>query len=401
MMTLYYSHSTTRANAKFKSIPFHSTSIDWKREEASTMSFSSPVKLAEADRIRYKSDTTDFGGQIYKVKKTVGKDYNYEVISYLRLYHDKVTCSFKNLTSAQIMRKVLKMSKNNFRTSGIKDTKIVHSNLKWENTSIWDIALQLCWLEHQAGYEVRASVDANGTLLFNYAKKQQKGYSFNNVFDYEEEHDSSDLITQATIIYNGKPIANKTASQGIVAKWGYVSEIEDCTQTQTSTKTEKKETATSLKNTAMIQKYKISDKIVKQALNICKEKNSPYQNLKLLFNWCNKNIGYDGYSDSKIKGSDVKKANVQSAEYTLKHRKGNCCDNANLLIAMARSIGIKCRYCHAKQGLQGHLYGEYYVNNKWIVIDTGTTASKNRNVYWGSHWNGFGGTDARYESLPF
>ena len=69
--TLYYSHSTARGSANFKSIPFHSASIDWKREEASTMSFSSPVQLTEADRIRYKSDTTDFGGQIYKIKKVL------------------------------------------------------------------------------------------------------------------------------------------------------------------------------------------------------------------------------------------------------------------------------------------------------------------------------------------
>ena len=133
---LYYSHSTKRGKADFKEIPFHSASIDWKRTQASTMSFKSPVKLAEADRIRYKSDTTDFGGQVYKVKKGFGDDYDYEVISYLRLYHDKVTCSYKNLTSSQIMKKVLKLSKNNFTTSGIKDTKIVHSNLKWEKTSI-------------------------------------------------------------------------------------------------------------------------------------------------------------------------------------------------------------------------------------------------------------------------
>ena len=73
--TLYYSHSNARANAQFKSIPFHDASIDWKREEASTMSFKSPIKLEEADRIRYISPVgNDFGGQVYKVKKSVGDD---------------------------------------------------------------------------------------------------------------------------------------------------------------------------------------------------------------------------------------------------------------------------------------------------------------------------------------
>lgn len=385
---LYYSHSTTRANAKFKSIPFHSASIEWKREDASTMTFKSPVKLEEADRIRYKSDTTDFGGQVYKVKKTAGDDYQYDVISYLRLYHDKVTCSYKNLTSSQIMKKVLQLSKNNFRTSGVKPTTLVHSNLKWENTSIWDIAQQLCWLEHQAGYEVRAKVDANGTLLFNYLPKQEKGYSFSNVFGYEEEHDSSDLITQATVIFNGKTVANKTASSNIIAKWGYVSEVEDCTTTQnTSSKSASSTAESDLKNNAMIQKYNIPSKVVKQATSIAKKGNTEYQNMKLLYEWCNKNIGYEGYSNTKY-----------GAEGTLSHRKGNCCDNANLLIAMARAIGIKCRYAHSKQGSQGHIYGEYNLNGKWIVIDTGTSSTTK---YWGSHWNGFGGTDARYDKLPF
>lgn len=384
---LYYTHSTARGSSNFKSIPFHSASIDWKREEASTMSFRSPIKLAEADRIRYKSDTTDFGGQVYKVKKTVGEDYQYEVISYLRLYHDKVTCSFKNQTSSQIMKKVLKLSKNNFSTSGVKDTKIVHSNLKWENTSIWDIAQQLSWLEHQAGYEVRCQVNANGTLLFNYIPQQQNGYSFTNVFDYDEEHDSSDLITQAKVTFNGKTIANKTSSNSMIAKWGYVTEIEDCTTTSSIGSSKKTEQATSLRDDGQIQKYNIPSSVVKQALSIAKKGNTDYQNLKLLFNWCNKHIDYQLYANTKY-----------GASGTLSRRKGNCCDNANLLIAMARAIGIKARYCHARSSKGGHVYGEYYVNKKWIVCDTGTRSDTK---YWNGHWNGYGGTDRRYDRLPF
>ena len=389
--TLYYSHSTTRGSAEFTSLPFHDASIDWKKSDASTMSFKSPLKLNEADRIRYKNpDGEDFGGQVYKIKKNAGEDYTYAVISYLRLYHDKVTCSFKNKTSSQIMKKVLKLSKNNFRTSGIKDTKIVHSNLKWENKSIWDIAQQLCWLEHQAGYEVRCKVDANGTLLFNYIPKQQEGYSFTSVLDYEEEYDSSDIITQFNVTYKGKKIATAKASSGLIAKWGYVSDSEECqsaSSTSNSNDTDSTKKDTDLKDEAMIKKYNIPSKIVNQALSIAKKGNTDYQNLKLLYNWCNAHIHYVGYSNSR-----------RGALGCLNQRGGNCCDNANLLIAMARTIGIKCRYCHAKMGSQGHVYGEYYVNKKWIVVDTGT---RNTSAYWGGHWNGFGGTDARYEKLPF
>lgn len=393
--TLYYSHSTTREKAEFKSIPFSDATIDWKREEASTMTFKTPVKLAEADRIRYKSDTTDFGGQIYKKKKALNDVYEYEVISYVRLYHDKVNFSCTNMTSSQILKKVLPLSANNFTTSGIKSTSVVHSSLKWEKTSIWDIAQQLCWLEHKAGYEARCYVDANGTLIFKYIDEQQEGYTFTNAYGYDEEYDTSDIITMVAVTQSGNLndwIASATASKDMIAKWGYILEYDECSSTKTtsSTKTSSNNKDTDLKDTAQISKYNIPSKIVKQALSIAKKGNSQYNNLKLLFNWCNKNISYVGYSNSK-----------RGALGCLNKRGGNCCDNANLMIAMARSIGIKCRYAHAKMGVQGHVYGEYYVNGKWLVVDTGTTASKRQNKYWGSHWNGFGDTDRRYDVLTF
>lgn len=393
--TLYYSHSTTREKAEFKSIPFSNATIDWKREEASTMSFKSPVKLEEADRIRYKSNTTDFGGQIYKKKKTLNDIYEYEVISYVRLYHDQVNFSCTNMTSSQILKKVLGFSANNFTTSGIKSTSVVHSSLKWEKTSIWDIAQQLCWLEHKAGYEARCYVDANGTLIFKYIDEQQEGYTFTNAYSYNEEYDTSDIITMVAVTQNGNLndwIASATASKDMIAKWGYILEYDECSSTKSSStnSSSTSSTNTDLKDTAQISKYNIPSKIVKQALSIAKKGNSQYDNLKLLFNWCNKNISYVGYSNSK-----------RGALGCLNKRGGNCCDNANLLIAMARSIGIKCRYAHAKMGVQGHVYGEYYVNGKWLVVDTGTTASKRQNKYWGSHWNGFGDTDRRYDVLTF
>lgn len=359
------------------------------------MSFKSPVKLAEADRIRYKSNTTDFGGQIYKKKKALTDVYEYEVISYVRLYHDKVNFSCTNMTSSQILKKVLGFSANNFTTSGIKSTSVVHSSLKWEKTSIWDIAQQLCWLEHKAGYEARCYVDANGTLIFKYIDEQQEGYTFTNAYSYDEEYDTSDIITMVAVTQSGNLnewIASATANKSMIAKWGYILEYDECSSTKSSStkSSSTSSTNTDLKDTAQISKYHIPSKIVNQALAIAKKGNSQYNNLKLLFNWCNKNISYVGYSNSK-----------RGALGCLNKRGGNCCDNANLLIAMARSIGIKCRYAHAQMGAQGHVYGEYYVNGKWLVVDTGTTASKRQNKYWGSHWNGFGDTDRRYDVLTF
>ena len=149
----------------------------------------------------------------------------------------------------------------------------------------------------------------------------------------------------------------------------------------------KVKTSDNLRDNAQISKYNIPSAVVNQALKIAKTGNSDYNNLKLLYNWCNKNIGYQSYASTRY-----------GASGTLSKRKGNCCDNANLLIAMARSIGIKCRYCHARNSKGGHIYGEYYVNKKWLVVDTGTSSTTK---YWGDHWNGYGGTVKRYDKLPF
>ena len=220
--------------------------------------------------------------------------------------------------------------------------------------------------------------------------KQQKGYIFDNAFDYNEEYDSSDLITSYQVVYDGKVVASANASSGIIAKWGYVTEIEDCqsSSSNTSSSTSSSKKTTSLRDDAQIKKYNIPSKIVNQALSIAKKGNSDYQNLKLIHDWINKNVGYVGYSNSQ-----------RGALGTLNKRGGNCCDHANLTIAMARAIGIKARYAHAKtSGGAGHVWGEYNVNGKWFTCDNGT---KSTTKYWGSHYNGMGGVRFRYENLPF
>lgn len=395
--TLYISHSKSAGSAKFNSIPFHSASIDHKKVEASTLSFSSPIALEEADRVRYQSDTTDWGGQIYKRKLGTDNDYQYEAISYKRLYHDKVSVSFKNKTASQVMKKVLGKSKNNFRTSGIKSTELIHAYLKWEKTSIWDIACQLAWLESRVGFIIQTYVDADGTLIFKYADEKQKGYNFTSVLDYTEDYDSSDLITASSVVYNGKSVANAQASSSLIAKWGYVTEYEDCpvetgssgvSSTNTTTTNNNNDTK-SLRDDAQIKKYNIPESIVKQALELAKTKNTQKQNLKLIYNWCNTKIGYHKpmYYNTRY-----------GAEGTFKRRDGNCCDNAHVMIAMARSIGIKSRYAHAHHNGKGHVWGEYYVDGNWFTVDTGTPSTTK---HWGGHDNYAGGKTANYDVLKF
>ena len=77
-----------------------------------------------------------------------------------------------------------------------------------------------------------------------------------------------------------------------------------------------------------------------------------------LFNWVRDNIGYSFYYNTKY-----------GAAGTLTHMTGNCCDTANLLVALARADGITARYvhgyCNFSSGWYGHVWAQLYVNGKW------------------------------------
>ena len=166
--TLYYSQSTSRGQAEFQSMPFHDASITHNRDKASSMSFKSKLKLNEADRIIYNDVTnnTTFGGQVVKRSKSLGDDYTYEIMDYTRLYHSKVSCSFTASTSSAILKTLLKKDLNNLSTSGIENTTLIHSYLKWDNVSLWTIIEQLAWLEYQAGNHIYYDIDYVGNLIW-------------------------------------------------------------------------------------------------------------------------------------------------------------------------------------------------------------------------------------------
>ncbi|GAB4312521.1 MAG: hypothetical protein Kow0019_11490 [Methanobacteriaceae archaeon] len=86
---------------------------------------------------------------------------------------------------------------------------------------------------------------------------------------------------------------------------------------------------------------------------------------------------------------------------TLKIKKANCIDQAHLLIAMARSVGIPARYRHAHCKFStmtvGHVWVQLYVNGRWYTADPTSyrnTLGKQNNckiLYW----------KGRYLALPF
>ena len=238
--TVYYSHSTARGQAEFTSMPFHSASITHNRDKASMMTFKSNLKLEEADRIIYKDleSNKTFGGQVVKRSKSLGGDYSYEVMDYTRLYQTKVSYYFSQTTSANLLRTILKENSNELSTSGIQSTNYIHSYLKWDNVSLWTIIEQLAWLEYQAGVHIYYDIDYTGALIWKEIPQTVEGYSFSEAFDYNDTHDSSTIITRGVFI-NSKNMSQHIdafASESMLAKWGYITEMSTCEPKQSNKK---------------------------------------------------------------------------------------------------------------------------------------------------------------------
>lgn len=111
-----------------------------------------------------------------------------------------------------------------------------------------------------------------------------------------------------------------------------------------------------------------------------------------LFNWVRDNIGYSFYYNTKY-----------GAAGTLTHMTGNCCDTANLLIALARDDGITSRYVHGycdfSSGWYGHVWAQLYVNGKWYTADATSYANSLGVV---KNWNTATATIyGTYTTLPF
>lgn len=239
--TLYYSQNySDRGETEFQSMPFYDGSITHNRDKASSMTFKSNVKLEEADRIIYKdiSNNTTFGGQVIKRNKSLDGDYSYEIMDYTRLYQTKVTCHYKSYSSSGILKDLIGTDQNRLSTAGIQDTGFIHSYVKWENTSLWDIIAQLAWLEYQAGVHIYYDVDYTGTLIWKEIPETVEGYSFSQAYDYNDSHDSSGIITRG-VYANANDINKRVeafADDEMLAKWGVVTEVGTCTPPQANNK---------------------------------------------------------------------------------------------------------------------------------------------------------------------
>ena len=381
---LYASDTPKLAETSFHTIPFADGKLDYKSNEANTFSFKTNQSLPHGTRIRYedpRGKQYGFGGQIYKTKETITGLYEYDCVSYLRLYLSKInSASYSNMTSSNVLKKLLKKDANNIVTSGITKTTNKHSYLKWEKKSIWEIARQLQYLEWKAGNPVECYVDIDGVLHFGKNINQEQGYKFsttgdgtNMIIDYDDEYSTDDVVTVGRVLYSGATKSSATASKNMIATWGYIEgDPFDCTENITQTKTSSTDTTnTNTDGAAFIQKYNINSKIVKQAQSIVGSTKGERAKARAIWKWMHDNIQYKRYACTK-----------KGALGTLNARRGNCADQTHLYMSMAGSVGLTVRCNH----INGHFFPETKLNGKWFPTDTVTSRGWGGHACSGAHW---------------
>ena len=112
-----------------------------------------------------------------------------------------------------------------------------------------------------------------------------------------------------------------------------------------------------------------------------------------LFVWVRDNIDYSFYYNT-----------VKGASKTLITKSGNCCDQAQLLVALARSAGLSARfatgYCTFTSGnTYGHVWVQIYVNGAWHALDTTSSRNTYNKI---NNWNTASYTPRGiYNTLPY
>lgn len=138
----------------------------------------------------------------------------------------------------------------------------------------------------------------------------------------------------------------------------------------------------------------INSAIQQLATKLVSGKSSTWDKANAIFTYVRDNVDYEYYADTKYKAAG-----------TLSYKKGNCCDHANLIVALCRAANIPVRYSHAQgctfsSGLNtGHVWAQIYVNGVWYSAD----ATSSRNALGNIHnWNTNSyNTLKQYVHLPF
>lgn len=141
-------------------------------------------------------------------------------------------------------------------------------------------------------------------------------------------------------------------------------------------------------------KCAITKSIKNLAIKLTKNCKTNLQKALKLFDWVYDAIDYSYYYNTKY-----------GSKKTLKYKKGNCCDQANLIIALARAAGIPARYVHGtakfriSEHVLGHVWTQVYVDGYWCCFDTCCTLNKFGHIDgWNYKTYKLHGT---YQFLPF
>ena len=384
--TLYASDTAKLAETSFHTIPFTGAKLDYNNDAADTFRFRTNQRLAHGTRVRYedpRGKRYGFGGQVYKSKETTNGLYEYDCVSYLRLYLSKIdSVAYKEITSYKLLRKLLKKDPNNPSLAGLTKTTNKHTYLKWEKKSLWDIARQLQYLEWKAKNPVECYVDIDGVLHFGKNINNEEGYTFTAgsdgtqaIIDYTEDHTTDNVVTVGRVTYQGATKASAKASRDMIATWGLIEgDSYDCTENVQKTATASTATtatATSEAGQAFINKYNINSKIVKQAQSIVGSAKTDKAKAKAIWKWMHDHIQYVRYECTK-----------KGALGTLNARAGNCADQTHLYMSMAGSVGLTVRCNH----INGHFFPETKLNGSWFATDTVTRRGWGGHACSGAHW---------------
>ena len=139
----------------------------------------------------------------------------------------------------------------------------------------------------------------------------------------------------------------------------------------------------------------ITDAIKTKARQLTSGRTTTKEKATAIFNFVKNQITYKYYENS-----------LYGASKTLINGVGNCCDQANLIVALCRQSGIPVRYSHGQhcyfyysQKYYGHVWAQILIGDTWYAADpTGSNNSlgviKNWNI------NTFN-TLRQYALLPF
>lgn len=156
-----------------------------------------------------------------------------------------------------------------------------------------------------------------------------------------------------------------------------------------------------VKTSASVKKYlsgggyaTITSSIRNMAKKLTKKYNNNFDKAVAIFNYVRNTLDYEYYANTR-----------KGASKTLKTKAGNCCDHANLIVALCRAAKIPARYSHSKSCLfgsghrEGHVWAQIYVGGTWYSADGTSLRNSFGHI---ENWNTMTNRiNNNYRSLPF